>query len=403
MPTKPNKQLSVLGSLIKNLREERGVTQDAFAKRLGTTQSAVARIESGTQNVSASLLSRISNILNKDIIHIGDGAINLEIEGGHPLSGTITTKTSKNAAMGLICAALLNKGETTLVSVPRIEEVYRMIEVLQSIGVSVRWVNSDLIIKPPSKLSLSTINVASAQKTRSVIMLIGPLMHIAKSFFLPQSGGCKLGKRTVRPHFYALENLGVSIKTSGAGHRVTVGKPKSREIILYESGDTVTENVLMAAARFKGTTTIKYASANYQIQDLCFFLHELGVQVDGIGTTTLVVHGKPDIEVKARYHLSEDPIESMFMLAVAIVTKSNLTIKRCPIHFLELELLKLKKMGFRFKKSKPYMSENGQTALVDIETFPSKLTAWLPASFFFTRRPCLSFERRDKAISWLIR
>src|SRR3989344_1068599 len=375
MQPNTKKHLSAVGSLIKNLREERGVTQAEFAKRLGTTQSAVARIEGGQQNVSAGLLSRIGDILNKSVIQVSDGAINLEIEGGHPLVGSITTKTSKNCAVGLICASLLNKGETTLQNVPKIEEVYRMIEVLVSIGVSVRWDKNDLIIKPPPKLSLQEINKTSAEKTRSVIMLIGPLMHILKSFSRPHPGGCKLGARTVRPHFYALENLGVSIVSHKGRHDIRVGKPKNREVVLYESGDTVTENTLMAAARLPGVTTIKYASANYQIQELCFFLESLGVQIEGVGTSTLKIYGKPQIDTSISYSVSEDPIEAMFMLAAAIVTKSRITIKRCPIDFLEVELLKLKKMGFRYKVGKSFKALNGRTRLADIETYPSRLTA----------------------------
>jgi len=375
MPTTAKKQLSTLGSLIKNLREERSITQAEFAKRLGTTQSAIARIEGGQQNMSATLLSRISEILDKNVIQIGDGALNLEIEGGYPLSGTITTKTSKNCAMGLICAALLNDGETTLQKVPKIEEVYRMVEVLESIGVSIRWSENNLIIKKPQRLFLKNIHIASAQKVRSVIMLIGPLMHFLPSFSLPQPGGCKLGARTVRPHFYALENLGVTITTTKKQYDIKVRTPKHREIVLYESGDTVTENVLMAAARLPGTTVIKYASANYQVQELCFFLEKLGVSVEGIGTSVLTVEGKKEITATLSYPVSEDPIESMFMLATAIVTKSHLTIERCPIAFLEVELLKLKKMGFKYRVGKTYPAENGSTLLADIETFPSTLRA----------------------------
>ncbi len=377
MPIKPanNRQLSSLGTLIKSAREERDITQKEFAKRLATTQSAVARIESGLQNISTRLLSRISSILGKDVIQVGTGAINLQIEGGRKLSGSIITKTSKNAAVGLLCASLLNRGQTTLVGVPRIEEAYRMIEVMESIGVTIRWEQNSLIIKPPKKFSLSAINRVSAEKTRSVIMFIGPLSHFEKSFTLPHSGGCKLGRRTVRPHFYALENLGIHIDATHENYEVVVKKPTKREIVLYESGDTVTENALMAAARLHGATIIKYASANYQIQDLCFFLQKLGVRIDGIGTTTLTVQGVPDMHLNVSYEISEDPIEVMFMLAAAIVTKSKLTVKRCPIDFLELELLKLKKMGFKYRLSNRYKARNGKTDLIDITALPSKLHA----------------------------
>ena len=370
---KNGKQLSVLGALIKNLREERGITQAEFAARLGTTQSAVARIESGQQNVSTRLLSRVSAVLEKDVIQVGTGAINLQIEGGHKLSGTIAVKTSKNSAMGLLCASLLNKGQTTLARVPKIEEVFRMIEVFQSIGVSVRWEQDDLVIRPPEWFDLARMNRASAEKTRSVIMLIAPLSHLLKKFSIPHPGGCRLGNRTVRPHFYALENLGVDIKTTHGDYKVHIGKPRNREVVLYESGDTVTENALMRATRLKGKTVIKYASANYQVQDLCFFLEQLGVKVEGVGTTTLVVTGKEQISADIRYEISEDPIEAMFMLAASIVTKSNITIQGCPADFLELELLRLKKMGFRYRASKRYKARNVKTDLVDIETLPSKL------------------------------
>jgi len=146
-------------------------------------------------------------------------------------------------------------------------------------------------------------------------------------------------------------------------------------VVLYESGDTVTENLLMAAAGIDATTTIKFASANYQVQDLCFFLQKLGVQIEGVGTTTLVVRGRSEIKEDVVYAPSEDPIESMFFIAAAAVTNSSITIKRCPIDFLELELLKLEKMGWRYTLSKRYKAHNGFTDLVDIKTFPSKLHA----------------------------
>ncbi len=373
----PSKQETIaqLGKLAQTLREERGITQAEFAKRLGTTQSAIARIEKGEQNLTTEMIAKISNVLNHDIVNISDGSINIEIQGGKKLSGKITTKTSKNGAMGILCASLLNKNTTTIKNVPKIEEVNRMIEVFESIGVSVKWHGNDVEIKPPAQLSLKNINIKSAEKTRSIIMLIGPLIHLFKKFELPQPGGCKLGSRTVRPHFFALEKLGVNIETKEKKYVVETSNPKANEVVLYESGDTVTENVLMAAARIAGKTTIKFASANYMGQELCFFLEKLGVKVEGVGTTTLVVHGKKDIDLPVTYYLSEDPIESMFFLAVAIVTNSSIIIERCPIDFLEIELLKLEKMGFKYKILKRYKALNGHTDLVDIQTFPSKLKA----------------------------
>lgn len=367
-------RLIQIGNLIEELRERKGYTQASFAEKLDTTQSVIARIENGEQNLTTEMISKISNALQSEIVSVSKGTINFEIEGGNKLSGTVVTKTSKNGAMGIIPAALMNKGRTILKNVPKIEEVYRMIEVIQSIGVSVKWIDNDLEIEL-KKIDLKKINRASAEKTRSIIMLIGPLVHFFKKFSLPHSGGCKLGKRTVTPHFFALENFGVNIETKTSSYEVSYDKLKPAEFALYESGDTVTENALMVAALVPGKTTIKFASANYQVQDLCFFLESLGVKIEGIGTTTLTVHGLKEINKDITYHLAEDPIETMFFIAVAAITKSGITIERCPIDFLEIELLKLKKMGFKYKILKKYKALNGMTNLVDIRTYPSSLVA----------------------------
>ncbi|MEK9173633.1 MAG: UDP-N-acetylglucosamine 1-carboxyvinyltransferase [Patescibacteria group bacterium] len=370
-----SKEALKIGQFITELREQAGLTQEELAEALSTSQSAVARMEKGEQNFSTEMLYKISKVLNREIITLSTGAINFKIEGGQKLSGTITTNTSKNSAVSLLSASLLNKGKTTLRGMPRIEEVFRIIEVLESLGVSVKWDGNDLEINPPKEISLEKINSESANKTRSVLMLLGPLSHIFGHFKLPHAGGCHLGQRTVRPHLYALEKLGVKIKTTKTEYEVGVKKLKPAEIILYESGDTVTENVLMAAAKIPGKTNIKFASANYQVQDLCHFLEKLGVKIEGIGTTTLAVHGVSEINQNVEFYPSEDPIESMLFLSIAATTNSPLVIERCPIDFLELELLKLEKMGFKFKLSKTYKAKNGHTNLVDIKTFPSKLVA----------------------------
>lgn len=364
-----------IGHRLARVREQSHLTQSQLAKALGTTQSAIARLESGNQNPSADMVKKLSKAMGKNILTYTPGSMNLSITGGKKLTGSIETNTSKNGAVGLLCASLLNKGTTTLVDMPKIEEVYRLLEVLESIGVKAAWDGNRLILVPPKKFNLKGIDIAAARRTRSIVMFIGSLIHHLNRFSLPQSGGCKLGSRTVMPHFYALEHFGVQIETTESNFEVTVSPKRPSEIILYESGDTVTENVLMAAALTPATTTIKYASANYMVQELCHFLEHFGVRIEGIGTTTLTVTGVSEMKQDVTYTLSEDPTDSMFFIAAAILTDSTLTITRAPIDFLELELLKLEKMGLKFKKSKPYLSRNGKTRLVDITVKPSKLTA----------------------------
>src|ERR1044072_7746976 len=125
-----------IGNLIQESRQHRGFTQAELATALGTSQSAINRIEKGGQNISLEMIARIGEVLSSEIVRLNkSGKTNFVVNGGNVLHGEIEVKTSKNAAVGLLCASLLNKGKTTLRRVARIEEVNRIIEVLQSIGV----------------------------------------------------------------------------------------------------------------------------------------------------------------------------------------------------------------------------------------------------------------------------
>lgn len=360
-----------IGKLIYEIRKDRGLTQAEFARRLGTSQSAVNRIENGKQNLTLDTLGHISEVLNKPIIKITGNAINLKVEGGHKLSGEITCKTAKNSTVAILCASLLNKGKTVLKNVPKIEEVNRIIEVLASIGVSIRWIGeSDLEIRVPDKLNLGAMNKASARKTRTVINLVSSLMHSYTSFKIPFAGGCELGRRSVIPHIYALEEFGAKIVAHDGHYNITVSRslPK-RPVVMYEMSDLATENAIVAAAGFAGETIIKQASANYMVQDVCFFLQKLGVKIEGIGTPTLRVRGQKNIKKNIVFAPSEDPVEAMTFLSAAVTTDSSITIKRVPIDFMEFELLKLEKMGLKFNVSPSYRSENGRTNLADVKVY----------------------------------
>ena len=152
-----------IGQFIAEVRELKGFNQSKFAKALKTSQSAVARMESGQQNLTTEMLAKISNVLNQEIITLADKSVNFKIEGGKKLSGKVAVNTSKNAAVSLLCAAVLNQGKTTFKNVPKIEEVYRVMEVLASIGVSVKWQGSDVEIQPGKKLNVDKIR----QRSRS--------------------------------------------------------------------------------------------------------------------------------------------------------------------------------------------------------------------------------------------
>ena len=216
---------------------------------------------------------------------------------------------------------------------------------------------------------------SSVTNIRSSLMLIPAVAHNLRNFSLLHTGGCKMGERTISAHRFALENFGVSIKTLKSKYSVSSKVLKPADVVMYEASDTATENAIMMAALIPGTTSIRFAPPNNQVQEVCFFLEKLGVKIEGIGTTNLIIHGVKEINKKIEYHNSEDPIESMMFLSAAITTGYRLKVERCPIDFLALELVKLKAMGLKFSISKKYLALNGKTKLVDITIFPSKLKA----------------------------
>ncbi|HEY4496798.1 MAG TPA: UDP-N-acetylglucosamine 1-carboxyvinyltransferase, partial [Candidatus Paceibacterota bacterium] len=199
-------------------------------------------------------------------------------------------------------------------------------------------------------------------------------------------------ERTVRPHLFALEKLGVGIKALSDSYEISVKKLKPAEIVLYESGDTATENVIMAASKIDGVTVIKFASANYMVQDLCYFLSRLGIKIDGIGTHILTVYGQSNINLDVEYSISEDPIDSMLFISAAVTTNSSIDVERCPIDFLDLELLKLEKMGLKYKILRRYKGENGQTNLADVRIFKHKKLKALDEKIYARPFPGLNID-----------
>lgn len=370
--------LDRIGSLIRDARKQRGLTQTQLASALGTSQSAVHRIEAGNQNLSLEMVNRIAAALDSPLISVGAGGpVHLRVRGGAKLQGSIEVRSSKNAAVALLCASLLNRGRTVIRGIARIEEVNRILEVLISIGVRANWLNggADLELIRPAELDLGAMDVDAARRTRSVIMFLGPLLHSYDDFQLPYAGGCDLGARTIEPHLQVLRRFGLEVIATDGFYQCTVDAETepTRPITLTERGDTVTENALLAAALAPGVTVLRNASPNYMVQDLCVFLTHLGVEIDGIGTTTLRIRGVHQINTDVEFAPSEDPIEAMSLLTAAIVTGSEVEIQRAPIEFLEIELAILEEMGLDFSLGDEYVAVNGHTRLVDITVRPSSL------------------------------
>lgn len=305
------------------------------------------------------------------------------VEGGVRLEGEVDVQSAKNAAVAIIAAALLNRSSTTLSAVPRIEEVRRLAEVAQSLGAEVAWEDNHfgatMRIVPPARFSLEKINHEAAHKTRSAMLFLPALLSRSPSVSFPLPGGCRLGDRSLLPHLHMLDAFGVKaeIRENEGVLAVEAKAIHPADVVLIESGDTVTEHALMIAALADGVSIIRYASANYMVTELAHFLTTLGVRIEGVGTTTLRVEGLGKApEKEARHAVGEDPTDAMFFLAAGLTTGGALTIRGAPLRYLEEEIAFLRLMGADIEVGKEMrLSRNGVTELADITVRPSKLVA----------------------------
>lgn len=308
------------------------------------------------------------------------------------MHGEIIAHSAKNSAVAILCACLMIKGKTILTDVPEIEEVSRIIELIESVGAKVEEIGrGKLSVDASGELNMEKIDKNACEITRSSLFLLGALAGRVKSYKLYKSGGCKLGRRTVRPHLYALKKLGVSVESKEKFYEVKNGELKSDYVVMYESGDTATENAVMAAVFAPGVTTLKMASSNYMVQDLCYFLKKAGAKINGVGTTTMTITGVNELKPAKEYPIMPDPIVAMTYISAGITTGSQITVKNCVMEFLELELAKLEVMGQKIELKDRRKSKNGRFDVADVEIFPSKLTA-LPDKIYGRPFPGLNID-----------
>lgn len=296
-----------------------------------------------------------------------------KVHGGHQLSGTVTTNGSKNSALAIISASLLTFEPILLTNVPRISDVNDMVSILQSMGFQATWTdNNTLSLQRPLILDVDSLDIRAAQRTRAVVLLVAGIAIDHTDFTIPLPGGCNLGDRSLEPHIDALEQLGLEVGHQAHGLQVHRGDEGGSDttITLLESGDTVTENaILTAVALNRRVVRICNASCNYMVQDLCSFLQRMsGVSIEGLGSPRLTIYRCEAVTPgPISYPILEDPIESFFFIAAAIVTRSCLRVVRVPVAFIALELRLLQKMGLEIRKGPEYASASRVTILCDLE------------------------------------
>lgn len=273
------------------------------------------------------------------------------IRGGKKLSGEIEVKGYKNAATPIIAACLLTDEECIIKNVPRIGDVLSMIEILESMGVKISWIKKNTLKIKAGTVNPEKTDFTPVKRMRSSVLLLGPLLVRCKKFKMPQPGGCVIGARPIGSHFVALEKLGASITKENGFYKFEAKNLEGKEIILPEFSVTATENLMMAAALTPGTTAIKIAAVEPQIQDLAKFLKKMGAQIKFGSFNTIVIEGVKKLH-GASHTIIPDPIEAGTFVIAAVATKSEIIVKNVICDHLDMVLEKLKEMGAKFEIDK---------------------------------------------------
>lgn len=280
---------------------------------------------------------------------------------------------SKNNAGPILAATLLTPEPCVIDNLPLVEDVYKMIKLLESIGAQVEWQGERKIkIQAGSKLSVENLDFSLVSQTRTSVLLIGPLLSRFKEFkFVPPGGdkiiggarvkgGGRIGIRPITTHLEALEKLGAESWRENNFYYFKVRELQPCEIVLQEFSVTATENLMMVAACLDGRTIIKGGAAEPHVQDLGRMLNDMGAEVKGLGTHTIEIRGQKHLRGVC-HSIIPDYLEAGTFITIGAITPGILKVKGLVMEDLDLFLAKLEEMGVRFKK---------QEGLVEVDFSP---------------------------------
>jgi len=254
------------------------------------------------------------------------------IEGGHPLSGTITPQGAKNEALQILCAVLLTPERVVIENVPDIVDVNKLIDILGKLGVKIERLSKDSYAFTANEVNVDYLQSEAFKKEgaslRGSIMIVGPMLARFKKGFIPKPGGDKIGRRRLDTHFDGFIQLGASFRYNEKEffYGVEADQLKGCYMLLDEASVTGTANIVMAAVLAKGTTTIYNAACEPYLQQLCNMLVRMGAKIEGIGSNLLTIEGVESLE-GTTHRLLPDMIEIGSWIGLAAITKSELRLK----------------------------------------------------------------------------
>ncbi len=276
------------------------------------------------------------------------------IEGGHPLSGTITPQGAKNEALEVICATLLTDDEVRIDNIPDILDVNNLIQLLRDIGVKVTRHSRNDYSFQADQLNLDYLGcdeyVKKCSALRGSVLLMGPLLGRFGKATIAEPGGDKIGRRRLDTHFLGFKYLGAKFvgDSDRKVYNIEASRLKGCYMLLDEASITGTANIIMAAVLAKGTTTIYNAACEPYIQQLCHLLNAMGAKISGIASNLLTIVGVDRLH-GATHRVLPDMIEVGSFIGMAAMVGEGIRIKDVSVRNLGIIPDAFRRLGVKIK------------------------------------------------------
>ena len=292
------------------------------------------------------------------------------IEGGNKLNGEINISGSKNAALPIMAASILNKGITKLYNVPDIHDTKIMLEILQILGCKIKK-NSDKIIIDSKGIKQFEIPEQLMREMRSSVIFAGSILGIHKRVKLSYPGGCDIGARPIDLHLKAFKKLGVKIDEESGYINCECEKIVGNDITLDFPSVGATENTILASVLAEGVTIIQNAAMEPEIVDLQNFLNKMGAKVSGAGSKTVVIQGVKKLK-DVSYNIMPDRIETGTFLCMTAATGGTVKLNSVVPEHLTPIISKLEECGNELivEKNSITIKSSRKIKATDIKTMP---------------------------------
>jgi UDP-N-acetylglucosamine 1-carboxyvinyltransferase len=270
----------------------------------------------------------------------------LRIRGGVPLAGEVRISGAKNAALPIMCAALLSAKPLALANVPRLMDVRTMAKLLRQMGVEVAAESDGRMTLAAQRLTEPTAPYDLVKTMRASVLVLGPLLARCGRARVSLPGGCAIGMRPVDQHVKGLQAMGATISIEHGYMNASVERLRGARIVMDMVTVTGTENLMMAATLAEGETLIENAAREPEVVDLARCLVAMGARLEGAGSDVIRIDGVPALH-GAQHTVMPDRIETGTYLAAAAATRGHVRLLAAAPDTLDATLEKLREAGAR--------------------------------------------------------